>query len=131
MDQLLGGLILDQETKEKVELVQCPSCKHFAQHHSLDCDTLSVEEQLEKYKDAYNRSCANERRTNQWAVKAHEQTVLWMGKYRLVKHENNKLRTKIYNQMELKFYRERYGAEWELHMASVFASLKAAGGKEE
>ena len=73
--------------------LKCPLCGAYGGHHHWKCGKATTNDlrQVIKYLEEKNKS------TSEYTQKAHERAILWEGKYRIVCHENNKLRKKLYN----------------------------------
>lgn len=68
--------------------------------HGIECSQVTTEERAERWQQSYqmlyDRERKNQSRFNLGAQKWHEQVTFWQGKFQAVKHENNKLRNKLY-----------------------------------
>lgn len=73
----------------------CDSCGSRGRH-SFDCKHITWDGLLEEVKN-YHEAWEREQR---FSDGYRRQVVEWQGKYSMVKHENNKLRKKLYRKMQ-------------------------------
>lgn len=86
-------------TIEEAVIVRCNDC-HDSEGHFLTCPTMPLEDQVAGWKEAWQMSVNRERATAASRMKMQyrllEQVTFWQGKFRMVAHENNKLRRATY-----------------------------------
>jgi len=72
---------------------ECTSSKHF-----IDCPQLPDAERAERYKGQYETAFKRVSTYNRILKRYLTDIELWRGKFREVKHENNKLRQRLYQR---------------------------------
>lgn len=85
----------------------CPECNSFQTgsgmpHHSPACSMMSesfARSELKRYAHAYSELCKDRNKffmdLGARIIAAREKTVLWHGKFEIVRRENNELRRQI------------------------------------
>lgn len=78
---------------------RCPECHYLvAGHHSDGCSQSPIETQLRYWKEIvleWKKQCDRYRAA---LSRNHELVANFHGKYMIVKHENNKLRNRLFRQ---------------------------------
>jgi len=81
----------------------CPECgSYYEDDHAIDCSKMGDEEKAEKLKQYYQAwlELTNERRA--LILRYGKDITFWQGKFRIVAHENNALRRKLYKKDKIK-----------------------------
>ncbi len=86
-------------TKEQIAFyaIKCPdpNCGAYGDSHSVMCSTISHEERLAKMR-ANNQAYYEQRqRDENYRRELIKQVTFWQGKCAILRHENNKLRSKL------------------------------------
>ena len=86
---------------------RCSECRAYdvgggGWKHGIECSQVTAEERAQRWQESYQMLYDRERKTqsrhNAAITRWHEQVTLWQGKFQAVKHENNKLRNKLYQR---------------------------------
>ena len=70
----------------------CKECFASAPRHSSTCSKASEDQVRSSIKFYKRRNIELEN----WLNQANNRAMMWEGKFRIVKHENNKLRSKLW-----------------------------------
>jgi hypothetical protein len=77
-----------------VPVVYCEECKAVRGQHSGYCSRQTLEQAIASYKSLAARYSSEADRYGKGMEHLREQVTLWQGKFRIVAHENNRLRAK-------------------------------------
>ena len=86
----------------KVETEMCKECNWTVAHHRPSCSLVTMDMLKENVRinTAYIESCHKEKnRLIMTCKRLKEEINKWKGKFKIVKHENNKLRNKLNSKL--------------------------------
>lgn len=86
------------EKGKKIE--RCKDCGCFFGGHTYRCKNLSDKDKLDMYPRLAEAYSTNLNYTEHLRKKITKEMTFWQGKFRIVAHENNMLRRKLYKRCE-------------------------------
>lgn len=81
----------------RINLEPCPHCRSLY-GHSHDCESGTIEARIERWKRWGEYFIGKSDRLERVIKRQNELAQMWQGKYAIVKHENNKLRQRLWYQ---------------------------------
>lgn len=79
---------------------KCSECGSYGRHSPI-CNEQTLEEAKENTHHYYNAWLKQLDRDRTSSGKLRKQLIFMQGKYMMVKHENNKLRNKVYKRAKI------------------------------
>lgn len=86
-----------------MRIIKCKSCGIFNGHHTINCKELTDKDKLEEYPRIVKDYLENLNYIRSLQNRITKEITFWQGKFRIVAHENNMLRRKLYKRDNPKF----------------------------
>lgn len=85
-------------TADNPEPVRCPECEAYGGRHCFNCSLQTVEQEIAWGPHYHARWTEQIKLNGEYGIRLRKEVTLWQGKHALLRHENNKLRSKLRKQ---------------------------------